>query len=286
MSYNIHSYDTKKIGSTITTNDERGKVGSVRGNRYSTRDAYGLVGKSPPTPNVKNQSKDVPVTYKTTTLLVNYENPLIKPDIPYYDQLGQKTAKEIASQISVPANIFQRGVKQTQADISKITGKVTKIKRVAKDIRSSLLEKALSSESKTQEGKPLPLQTDSIPPTPNQSFSKDVERNRAKTSQLFKDELDQALAKRAEKVASNNFHIGDLAKPFVPHEVNKVPLVELIRNFGRGVNGQSTNISVGATPMSLLPKGDSDFNKPLPALPPQYGTEDAPRRSVRLMKKK
>ena len=107
MSYNIHTYDTKKLGSTITTNDEKGKVGSVRGNQYSTRDAFGLIGKSSPSNNIKNKSKDVPVTYKTTTLLVNYENPLIKPDIPYFDQLGQRTAKDIASQISVPKEIFQ-----------------------------------------------------------------------------------------------------------------------------------------------------------------------------------
>ena len=95
MSYNIKSYDQKKIGGTSVTVDQNTKIGSVRGRYYCTLDSFGLAGLPQPigTPTLDPITHRAPIeaVFKDVTIYNSKEFPFSKPEgEPYLQKVGSQ----------------------------------------------------------------------------------------------------------------------------------------------------------------------------------------------------
>jgi hypothetical protein len=79
---NVQSYSDKKIGSIEVFDDMKGKVGSVRGNQYSSLDFFGVVGRARPQENTEPLQKPVDLVFQDVTVNVNHEHQLEKDSLP------------------------------------------------------------------------------------------------------------------------------------------------------------------------------------------------------------
>ena len=80
---NVQSYNEKSIGNIHNDFDKKGKVGSVRGNRYSSLDAFGTLGLDvAKSATAKRDVTTIPVgiNYRDVTTINNHEQPWEKTE--------------------------------------------------------------------------------------------------------------------------------------------------------------------------------------------------------------
>ena len=96
------SYQDKKRGSTVTSNDENAKAASVRGTHYSTLDPFGTFGLATPQTPTPEVHRNVDLIFRDVTSLVNHDNQVEKPENyvvgeHFLKQLTSTSASKIVS---------------------------------------------------------------------------------------------------------------------------------------------------------------------------------------------
>ena len=124
ITHNVHNPNEKKIGSVIVSNGEWARSGSVRGNRYGSLDPYGTFGLDPPREQKEKEVKDVELIFRDETLVVNYENPLDKPEghLKFKKSIEQQFAEHALRTEAELANL--RTISEEQLQGSKKKGEI------------------------------------------------------------------------------------------------------------------------------------------------------------------
>ncbi len=107
-------FEDRLIGSTVTTNDQKGKVGSVRGNQYGTLDEFGTFGLNEPNAMRKQSQAPIDLVYDNDTEVVNFDQPLLKT--PDFQILGASLGQRFSSFQAEVSRISAKEKFKTQRD--------------------------------------------------------------------------------------------------------------------------------------------------------------------------